>query len=61
LELGWYTQEVVVSYLACKRCSKRECYVEENREQEVISNKKLEEMKWYRCIGKAAWSKETKV
>jgi len=35
--------------------------VEENREQEVISNRKLEEMKWYRCIEKIAWSKEAKV
>ena len=41
LELGWYTREVVVSYLTCERCGKRGCYVEENRGQGVISNKRF--------------------
>jgi len=40
IELGWYTKEVVVSYLACKRYRKRECHVEENRGQGVILNRK---------------------
>jgi len=44
LELGWYIQEMAVSYLACERCGKKECYMEKNREQGVISNRKLEEM-----------------
>jgi len=60
LKLGWCTREVVVSYLACKRCGKKRCHVEENRGQGVISNKMLEEMKWYRCIGKAVWPRESK-
>ena len=60
LELGWYTREVVVLYLAYERCGKKRCHVEENRGQGVISNKRLEEMKWYGCIGKAAWPRETK-
>jgi len=34
--------------------------VEENRGQGVISNRKLEEMKWYGCIGKAVQSREAK-
>ena len=34
--------------------------MEENRGQGVISNKKLEEMKWYRCIRKAVWPREAK-
>jgi len=45
LELEWYTQEVVISYLVCERCSKKGCHIEENRGQEVISEGKLEEMK----------------
>jgi len=46
LELEWYTEEVIVSYLVCEECGKQGCHVEENREQEVISKKKLEELKW---------------
>jgi len=60
LELGWCTREVVVSYLTCERCRKRECHVEENRGQEVIPNKRLEEMKWYRCIEEAVQPREAK-
>ena len=60
LELGWCMREIVVSYLACKRYGKKRCHVEENRGQGIISNKRLEEMKWYGCIGKAAWPRETK-
>jgi len=43
--LGWYTQEVVILYLAYERCSKRGYYVEEDREQGVIANRKLKEIK----------------
>jgi len=39
-------EEVVVSYLTCKRCRSQGCHVEDNREQGVISRRKLEEMKW---------------
>ena len=45
LELGWYTKEVVVSYLLCERCRSQGCHIENNREQEVISRRKLEGMK----------------
>ena len=31
LELGWYTKEVVVSYVECERCGQKGCQVEENR------------------------------
>jgi len=55
------TKEVVVLYLACERCRKQRCYVEDNRGQGVISRRKLEEMKWCGCMGKTAWSKEAKV
>ena len=48
-------------YLVCKRYSKKECYIEENKEQGVILNKRLKEMKWYRCIGKAVQPREKKV
>jgi len=50
-----------VSYLVRKRCDKKGCHVEENRGQGVISNKRLEEMKWCGCIGEAAWPRGAKV
>jgi len=49
-----------VSYLACERCGKRGCYVEENKGQGVILNKRLEEMKWCGCIGEVAWPRKAK-
>jgi len=39
LELGWYTKEVIVSYVECERCGQKGCQVEENREQGVISDR----------------------
>ena len=60
LELGWYMREVVVSYLTCERCGSQGCYVENNRGQEVISRRKLEEIKWCGCVGKTAWPREAK-
>jgi len=45
LELGWYTKEVIVSYVECKRCRQKGCQVEENRGQEVISDRQ----KWCGC------------
>jgi len=45
LELGWYTKEVVVSYVECEVCGQKGCHVEENRGQGVIS----ERQKWYGC------------
>jgi len=49
LELGWMTEEVVVSYLVCERCRSRGCHVENNREQGVISSKKRETLTWCGC------------
>ena len=33
-------------YLVCKEYGKQGCHMEENREQGVISRRKLEELKW---------------
>ena len=52
---------MVVSYLTYEKCRSQECHMEDNKGQGVISRKKLEEMKWCRCIGKAAWPREEKV
>jgi len=61
LELGWMTEEVVVSYLVCKRCRSKGYHVEDNRGQGVIPRRKLEEMKWCGCTRKTAWPREAKV
>ena len=45
LELGWYTKEVIVSYVECERCGQKGCQVEENRGQGVI----LDRQKWCGC------------
>jgi len=45
LELGWYTREVIVLYVECKRCGRKRYHVEENREQGVISGRQ----KWCGC------------
>ena len=31
LELGWYTDEVIVMYVQCKRCGEKGYHMEENR------------------------------
>ena len=54
LELGWCTREVVVLYLTCERCGSQGYHMEDNRGQGVILRRKLEEIKWCGCIGKAA-------
>jgi len=38
-------EEVVVLYLICERCRSQGYHIEDNREQEVITRKKLKEMK----------------
>ena len=53
-------REVVVSYLTCERYGSQRCHVEDNREQGVISRRKLEEMKWCRYVGKAVRPREAK-
>jgi len=43
LGLGWMTEEVVVTYIECKWCRKKEMYREDNRGQGVLRGRKLEE------------------
>jgi len=51
LELGWMTEEIVVSYLTCK-CGEKRSYVEDNQGQGVIPFWKWKELSWCRCKGK---------
>ena len=44
-DLRWCMREVVVSYLANKRCGNQGYYVKDNKGQGVISKRKLEGMK----------------
>ena len=60
LEIGWYTEEVIASYVKCERCGQKEYYIEENRKQRVIRDRQ----KWCRCQRreeeKMAWPREAK-
>jgi len=51
LELGWITEEIVVSYLTCK-CGEKGSHVENNRGQGVIPFWKWKELSWCGCKGK---------
>ena len=51
LELGWMTEEIVVSYLTCK-CGEKGSHVEDNQGQGVISFWKWKELSWCGCKGK---------
>jgi len=51
LELGWMTEEVVVSYLTCK-CGEKGSHVEDNRGQGVIPFWKWKELSWCGYKGK---------
>jgi len=51
LELGWMTEEVVVSYLTCK-CGEKRSHVEDNQGQRVIPFWKWKELSWCGCKGK---------
>jgi len=63
LELGWMTEEVVISYLTCK-CGKKGSYVEDNRGQGVVLLWKWRKLSWCGCKEKteekAVRPKETK-
>jgi len=48
LELGWMTEEIVVSYLTCK-CGEKRSHVEDNRGQGVIPFLKWKELSWCGC------------
>ena len=49
LELRWITKEVIVIYIECKWYKKKRMHRENNREQGVLRERKLEEAKWCRC------------
>ena len=49
LELGWMTEEVVVTYIECKWCGRKGMHRENNRGQGVLRGRKLEEAEWCRC------------
>jgi len=51
LELGWMTEEIVVSYLTCK-CREKGSHVENNWGQGVIPFWKWKELSWCGCKGK---------
>jgi len=51
LELGWMTEEIVVSYLTCK-CGEKGSHVEDNQGQGVIPFWKWKELSWCECKGK---------
>jgi len=48
LELGWYTLEIIVTYNEYRGCGRKESYVEDNRGQGVLQDRKF----WCRCQGK---------
>ena len=39
MELGWFTEEVIVTYVECEKYREKEYHIEENRGQGVISNR----------------------
>ena len=43
------TEEVVVTYIECRWCGKKGMHRENNRGQEVLRERKLEEAEWYGC------------
>jgi len=45
LELGWITEEVIVTYIECKWYRKKGMYRENNRGQGVLKERKLEEVR----------------
>jgi len=38
-KLGWYMEEVIVTYVKYKRCGEKRCHVNENRGQGVIKDR----------------------
>ena len=48
LELGWMI-EVIVTYIECRWCRKKGIYREDNIEQRVLKERKLEEAEWCEC------------
>jgi len=42
-------EEVIATYIECRWCGKKEIHRENNRGQEVLRGRKLEEVEWCRC------------
>jgi len=67
LELGWMTEEVIVTYIECRWYGKKGIHRENNRGQGVLKGRKLEKAEWCRCSkqkkreGVVACSREEKV
>jgi len=59
LELEWMTEEIVVSYLACK-CREKGSHVEDNWGQGVIPFWKWKELSWCGCKERAVRPREAK-
>jgi len=61
------TEKVIATYIEYRWCGKKGMHRENNRGQEVLRRRKLEEAKWYGCSkqkkkkGVAACSREGKV
>ena len=49
LELGWITEEVIVTYIECRWYKKKGMHRENNRGQGVLRGRKLEEAEWCGC------------
>ena len=43
--MGWYTKEIIVTYVKCERCGEKGCHVEDNRGQGIIRDKQ----RWCGC------------
>jgi len=43
------TEEVIVTYIECRWCGKKEMHRKNNRGQGVLRGRKLEEAEWYGC------------
>jgi len=58
--MGWYTEEIIASYVECGKCRKKRYYKKENRGQEVVKDRQ----RWCGCQEKrkekAAQPKEAK-
>ena len=59
LELGWMTEEVVVSYLTYK-CEEKGSHVEDNQGQGVIPFWKWRKLSWCGCKGEVVQPREAK-
>ena len=57
LELEWYIEEVIVTYVQCERYREKGCPIEANKRQRVIKDRQ----RWCGYIRKVAQPREAKV